>query len=152
MSSSVSPDGRYLTFMSNRSLTGYDNIDALSGHADEEVYLFDAQSGRVVCASCNPTGARPAGVFDGVNSELLVDRAGVWTSKESGERDRRVDHWLGGSVPGWDDLNNEPATYQPRYLSDSGRLFFDSPDGLCRGIPMGWRTRTSTSRLVSAVV
>jgi hypothetical protein len=27
-------------------------------------------------------------------------------------------------------LNGQSATYQPRYLSDSGRLFFDSPDAL----------------------
>ena len=29
----VSPNGRYLAFMSQRSLTGYDNRDAVSGHA-----------------------------------------------------------------------------------------------------------------------
>jgi DNA-binding beta-propeller fold protein YncE len=31
----VSPNGRYLAFMSRESLTGYDNRDALSGEADE---------------------------------------------------------------------------------------------------------------------
>ena len=31
MTARVSPDGRYLAFMSDRSLTGYDNRDALSG-------------------------------------------------------------------------------------------------------------------------
>ncbi len=42
--SRVSPDGRYVTFMSDRSLTGYDNDDALSGQPDEEVYLYDAET------------------------------------------------------------------------------------------------------------
>ena len=63
--SRVSPNGRYLAFMSDKpSLTGYDNIDAVSGKPDEEVYLYDAVAGRLVCASCDPTGARPVGVFD----------------------------------------------------------------------------------------
>lgn len=41
----VSPNGRYLAFMSERSLTGFDNRDAKSGVRDEEVYEFDARSG-----------------------------------------------------------------------------------------------------------
>ena len=42
MTSRVSPNGRYLAFMSDRSLTGYDNDDVNEEtglHADEEVYL-----------------------------------------------------------------------------------------------------------------
>jgi hypothetical protein len=41
--------------------------------------------------------------------------------------------FLAGSVPGWDyNITNAStsALHQPRYLSDSGRLFFDSPDQL----------------------
>ena len=125
MSSRVSPDGRYLAFMSNRSLTGYDNLDAVSGQPDEEVYLYDSVTGHVVCASCNPTGARPVGVLDpGGLGVLLVDRQSSWGSGRSG-----TEHWLAGSIPGWDTASSG-ATYQPRYLSDSGRLFFDSPDAL----------------------
>jgi hypothetical protein len=131
VSSRVSPNGRYFAFMSQRSLTGYDNRDAVSGAADEEVFLYDAQQDRLVCASCNPTGARPVGVFDGEESKLLVDRTEAWTAKGSEERDRVSDHWLAASVPGWDEPGiTDPVTYQPRYLSDSGRLFFDSPDAL----------------------
>jgi WD40-like Beta Propeller Repeat len=130
VSSRVSPNGRFLAFMSDRSLTSYDNTDAVSGEPDEEVYLYDAQSGRLVCASCDPSGARPAGVFDGGSTELSVDRAGTWIGRNSTEASKRFDHWLAGSVPGWDNLDNSPPTYQPRYLSDSGRLFFDSPVGL----------------------
>jgi DNA-binding beta-propeller fold protein YncE len=119
VTSRVSPDGRYLTFMSDRSLTGYDNIDAVSGQPDEEVYLYDAQAERLVCASCDPTGARPIGVHDTGASNLLVDTQGTGYG-----------HWLAAVVPGWDSEGNDPVTYQPRYLSDSGRLFFDSPDAL----------------------
>ncbi len=129
VTSRVSPDGRFLTFMSDRSLTGYDNIDAVSGQRDEEVYLYDALAGKLVCASCDPTGARAAGVLDSTN-ELLVDRQGAWAPQDSNEGDPKFDHWLAGSTPGWDNLGQNSATYQPRSLSDDGRLFFDSPVGL----------------------
>jgi WD40-like Beta Propeller Repeat len=125
ISSRVSPDGRRLAFMSNRPLTGYDNTDALSGHADEEVFLYDAQTGRLVCASCDPTGARPVGVLDQIGKPLLVDRHEAWTGRFGA-----ADPWLAGSVPGWDAAFGYGSRYQPRYLSDSGRLFFDSPDAL----------------------
>jgi hypothetical protein len=129
VSSRVSPSGRYLAFMSSRSLTGYDNVDASSPpgeeRRDEEVYLYDAAAesghGKLVCASCNPTGARPTGILD-QSPGPLVDRSGIW--REGG------DHWLAGSLPGWDEASFGRSVYQPRYLSNDGRLFFDSPDAL----------------------
>ena len=118
--------------MSDRSLTGYDNANANGGQADEEVYLYDAESNRLLCASCNPGGEpdhfqAPEGVFDtehaGEGVGLLVDRPETWSNR-----------WLAGSIPGWgfsSFTSGLPyALYQPRYLSDSGRLFFDSPDAL----------------------
>jgi hypothetical protein len=51
----VSPDGTHVVFMSQQPLTGYDN----SGY--EEVYLYDATTNKLVCASCNPSGAPPIG-------------------------------------------------------------------------------------------
>jgi hypothetical protein len=57
----VSPDGRWLAFSTPTALTGYDNRDAKTGQIDREVYLYDAQNGRLACASCNPSGARPIG-------------------------------------------------------------------------------------------
>jgi hypothetical protein len=122
VTSRVSPGGRYLAFMSDRPLTGYDNLDANSGQPDEEVYLYDAVAGHLVCASCNPTGARPVGLSDGGGQVPLIDSIGlVWPGR-----------WLAGSVPGWDATGGEfgVSLYQPRYLSDSGRLFFDSSDAL----------------------
>ena len=124
----VSPNGRYLAFMSQASLTGFDNRDAVTGVPDEEVYEYDAVSGRLACASCNPTGARPIGLLDrgeeavegSVSEAPLVDRPEVW----HGER-------LAGSIPGWTPTTGgSHAIYQSRYLDSSGRLFFNSPVGL----------------------
>ncbi len=41
----VSPDGRWLAFMSDRNLTGYDTRDAVTDKPAEEAYVYDAQSG-----------------------------------------------------------------------------------------------------------
>jgi hypothetical protein len=115
-----SPDGRYFTFMSQRSLTGYDNRDERSGQPDEEVYLFDSQSGGLSCVSCNPTGARPDGVFDKESFPgLLVDHPKTWWGT-----------WVAGSIPGWTLKKVDIALYQSRYLSDNGRVFFNSADAL----------------------
>jgi DNA-binding beta-propeller fold protein YncE len=131
VTSSVSANGQYLAFMSDQSLTGYDNLDTQADQPDEEVYQYDASSGRLVCASCNPNPEgegfrRPHGVLDtklsGEGFGLLVDRPEIWRER-----------WLAASIPGWDFniTNGGPsALYQPRYLTDGGRLFFDSPDQL----------------------
>jgi hypothetical protein len=137
VSSRVSSSGRYLAFMSERSLTGYDNTDAFSGQPDEEVYLYDSLADRLVCVSCNPTGARPVGIHDSGPEEgfsigkLLVDRTSAWWQNSiAGPSGKREGHWLAGSIPGWDEHVVNVGSYQPRFLSDDGRVFFDSPDGL----------------------
>jgi hypothetical protein len=125
LTSRVSPNGEYLAFMSERSLTGYDNKDVNSGEPDEEVYLYKAPSagapsGRLVCVSCNPTGERPAGVLDPANGEgLLTDKQSLWRGR-----------WLAANVPGWTAISLRNARYQSRYVSNSGRVFFDSSDSL----------------------
>jgi hypothetical protein len=117
--------------MSAASPTGYDNLDQNSGKRDEEVYLYDAGAQRLSCVSCNPTGARPIGVFDTVEAGeglgLLVDRRKVWA--ELGH-----EHWLAGNIPGWTAQSIVSALLQSRYLSDSGRLFFNSADALVPGV------------------
>lgn len=82
----VTPDGGHLAFMSRASLaaanfsSGYDNADRTSGEPDSEVYEYSAPSssaeargaaGEIVCGSCDPSGARPAGgaFIAGVASE-----------------------------------------------------------------------------------
>jgi hypothetical protein len=126
----VSPNGRYLAFMSDRRLTSYDNRDtAAAAHEapDEEVFLYDAGSsgsgsGSLTCPSCNPDGTRPAGVFDAGsklrNDEgvgLINDRIEAWEGK-----------WLAGELPGWTGTEGQTAIYQSRYLADTGRLFFNT--------------------------
>ncbi len=152
LTSRVSPNGRFLAFMSDRELTGYDNADThlqASGAHDEEVYEYAAataaeelqgEPGTLACASCDPSGARPAGVLDPArtggkgrceahesgesdqeSSELFIDQSGDWCGS-----------WLAGSVPEWPGFTgySTQALHQSRYLTDDGRLFFDSPADL----------------------
>jgi hypothetical protein len=119
----VSPNGEWFAFMSERSLTGYDNTDAVSGALDEEVYLYDAATGGLVCTSCDPTGARPDGAELGRQEPLVLHNGG--NALETGR-------WIAANLPEWDTETapGEKTFYQPRYLSDSGRLFFDTADSL----------------------
>jgi hypothetical protein len=69
----VTPDGTRLAFGSELSLTGYDNERATAGQCEsqgqtgrcKEIFLYDAEAdggaGSVICASCDPSGARPVG-------------------------------------------------------------------------------------------
>jgi hypothetical protein len=104
----VSPDGRYLTFMSMASLTGYDNIQRSGAPTNSasmcssekgcaEVFEYDADSGELDCVSCNPSNIRPLG-----RSALSLVR-----------------------VQG----NTGPSS-QPGNLSAEGRIFFESQDAL----------------------
>jgi hypothetical protein len=69
-------------------------------------------------------------VFDteeaGEGRGLLVDRRKVW-----------AEHWLAGSIPGWTAQSLTNALFQSRYLSDTGRLFFNSPDHLVAAATSG---------------
>jgi DNA-binding beta-propeller fold protein YncE len=117
----VSGNGEWLAFMSQRSLTGYDNRDAVSGESDEEVFLYHAAgSGELTCASCNPTGARPAGVEYTQIDDGSAGGVEVWG----------LNTGIAANIPGWTPNSLGVALYQSRYLSDSGRLFFNSSDAL----------------------
>ena len=109
--SRVSPDGESAAFSSYAPLSGYDNTDRNSGNADAEVFLYDARAnegaGRLLCASCNPSGARPAGQ----EFRLVRSDRGPWTAA-------RI------PVP-------QSVLYGTRVLAEDGRrLFFDSFDAL----------------------
>jgi hypothetical protein len=103
-SAQASPNGRYLAFLSKAPLTGHDNIGPCEGnHAGgfiqapcAEAFLYDSASGKLRCASCDPSEALPLGW----SLLPLVDRLGY------------------SYLP------------QAHYLSDSGRLLFDSHDAL----------------------
>jgi hypothetical protein len=116
----VSPDGRYVAFMSSASLTGYDNRDAVSGQPDVEVYLYDSGTGHLACASCDPSGARPIGELDAPEAlPYPIDQSKTWTGQ-----------WLAAGIPSWTVTDVGAGLYQTRYLTDSGHLFFNSLDGL----------------------
>jgi hypothetical protein len=92
----VTPDGRHLAFASTRDLTGYHS----SGN--EEIFVYDASSGGLSCASCNPSGqppvARPQGRFKARTEDV------PWS---------------------WN------HTYELRWFSgDGSRVFFDSGEAL----------------------
>jgi hypothetical protein len=112
----VSGNGEWAAFMSQASLTGYDNRDAVSGVPDEEVFLYGSASNRTVCASCDPTGARPHGVEFAAIATGLAGGGEIW----------EADRWVAANVPGWIAYATGKAVYQSRYLSDSGRLYFNS--------------------------
>jgi hypothetical protein len=57
----IGAGGRVIAFLSAASIGGYDNTDVATGLPDTEVYLYESESGALVCASCNPTGERPRG-------------------------------------------------------------------------------------------
>jgi DNA-binding beta-propeller fold protein YncE len=100
-SARMSADGRHVAFTSLAPLTGYDNTDAFEGVPAAEVFVYDADGGKLRCASCNPSGARPSG------------------RGESGT-------WAAALIPGW-----ERALYASRALSaDGSRLFFESYEAL----------------------
>jgi hypothetical protein len=119
----VSPNGRFLAFQSQRPLTGYDNRDATSGKPDQEVFLYDAQAAQLRCVSCNPTGARPHGVeYTKIENRLT-----------GGFRLFGRDQWIAAILPPSvtaGDASVSTSSYQPRYLSNGGRLFFNSPGAL----------------------
>jgi hypothetical protein len=121
MTARVSPNGQFLSFMSDRSLTGHDNRDAVSGERDQEVFLYDDEHpDKLTCASCSPTGARPHGLFysSGLEPPLVNDQE-TWENE-----------WIAASLPSWTNIYLSQAIRQPSYLSDEGRLFFNSSDAL----------------------
>jgi hypothetical protein len=89
-------------FMSERSLTGYDNRDAVSGLPDEEVYLYDTvTAGLGVCRVIR----------------RVCGRLGMWC-----RGDRLGAAWM---------VVRPTVLSRSRYLSDDGgRVFFNSSDAL----------------------
>ena len=131
LTAQASRDGRFLAFMSSRSLTGYDSRDAVSGKPDQEVYLYDAGSGRLVCASCNSTGARPAGIEVGEFNEgkHRANLAAVLST--AGGQNFTKESWVAANLP-YSQLGQagQASVYQQRYLTNDGRLFLNTSDAL----------------------
>ncbi len=108
----VTPDGHSVLFRSVRPLTGYDNQAVNPGTKRSEpvpeVFVYDADSGRIVCASCNPHGTPPT-------SNLKLPAASMG---EGGTPSELLAN--GAFLP----LSNND-TFLPRLISeDGGRVFF----------------------------
>jgi hypothetical protein len=93
-------------------VAGYDNTDAVSGEPDMQVYTHEV-GGDLLCASCNPSGARPLG--------------GQPPTPYTSEKNvRRTEYWVAAWIP-----PSEHAAHTPRVISDDGnRIFFNSLDPL----------------------
>ncbi|HEY7456510.1 MAG TPA: hypothetical protein VH703_04465 [Solirubrobacterales bacterium] len=121
-SAAASPSGRYLAFMSERSLTGYDNRDAVTGEKLEEVFRYDAATDELICASCNPSGASPRGLVPG-DAGLLAqefDPQFLWSGRA-----------VAAVLPEATKLDEGGVSlYRPRAVHDNGRLFFNAADSL----------------------
>jgi hypothetical protein len=108
----VTPDGRHAAFATRNSATadsvGYDNR-CIGGGFCKEVYLYSADANRLVCASCDPSGAEPVG-----DAELMGnsnDTTNLTTTQH-------LNHVLS---------------------DDGRRVFFDTPDPLVSGDANGKR-------------
>ncbi len=124
----VPPDGTLLAFESERSLTKFDNERAEPGECESgggagerggetgrcrEVYLYDALTGKLVCASCDRS------LSSGIVPARAVGPAELGGHEEDSEGDA---------------FEQFSGFYLPRNLSeDGGRLFFQSPDPLVPG-------------------
>jgi hypothetical protein len=98
----ATPDGHNLLFRSAAKLTGYD-----SGGLPE-VFVYNADTGRLSCASCDPVGLLPSPDVSDLRQE---------GSRRYGE---------GGSLPS---SNNED--FMLRWISEDGaRVFFDTAQPL----------------------
>jgi hypothetical protein len=104
----VAPNGLSVVFMSEESLTGYDNESTYEGYPEhfDEVYVYEVEGARhLFCVSCSPSGER---IQDNFDSERAI---------------------AGGFLPvSWS------STYIPQWLTDEGgRVFFDSGQPLVSG-------------------
>ncbi|HKF81828.1 MAG TPA: hypothetical protein VKB23_02555 [Solirubrobacterales bacterium] len=118
--STTSPSGRFLAFMSQRSLTGQENLDANSVKPVQTVFLYDAATDKLECISCNPSGAAPNGETINDGSSPLIDP---------------LDNWHGSLVaailPEVSTMNAFGiSAYQPRAVFDSGRVFINVVDSV----------------------
>jgi hypothetical protein len=108
----VTSDGQSIVFMSNQRLTGYDNENA--GQSLDEVFLFQAQSGKLTCVSCNPSGEPPVPTEFNTHFD---------------------DSPIGGFIP----TTVSVAGEQTRVISEDGdQVFFDSGEPLLPTATNGW--------------
>jgi hypothetical protein len=116
-----SPNGRFVTFMSERNLTGAESDDPETGEPTEQVFLYDSEAESLSCVSCNPNGGTDAARQIVENTSegglLFPDLNQLWSGR-----------FVGATLP--EATESEPTIgysfYQPRALLDNGRVFFNS--------------------------
>jgi hypothetical protein len=59
MTARVSANGAYIGFDSLQQLTGFNNVDANTSIADQEIFLYSTGAAKLSCASCTTTGLAP---------------------------------------------------------------------------------------------
>lgn len=119
LSSTLSPSGRYLAFMSQEEITGQSNRDAETGKPVQHAYRYDAATDQLHCVSCNPSGAAPRGERLG-ESARLVDPREQW-----------LDKYVAATLPQPSILETDGISlYRPRAVLDNGRVFFNAIDAL----------------------
>jgi hypothetical protein len=120
LAATASPSGRYLGFMSLRSLTGYDNRDHLSNEAAQEVFRYDSTTELLECLSCNPTGARPHSAVPSQAFRAFGDPWHLWQKQmvAAALPEAPMTKFTGSSL------------YRPRSVLDNGRVFFNAIDSL----------------------
>jgi hypothetical protein len=96
----VSANGVFIGFGSVNRLTGYDNTDVNTGQSDNEIFLYDAATGALACASCDPSGAAPTAPG--------IIRYATRASTNAEVR----------------------TAYPQRNVSDAGQVFFETSDAL----------------------
>jgi len=120
LGASGSPSGRYFAFMSERSLTGYENRPPGSEVSAQEIFRYDAAADQLECVSCNPGGESPEGML--VKSGSGADPVETWTGKLVAAilPESSRSGGLGFLYP----------LHSPRTVLDSGRVFFNAADRL----------------------
>ncbi len=98
----ASPDGRWLTFLSSAPLTGFDNIGPCKGIGEE-----------TTDAPCSE-----AFLYDSVTGALICVSCAPTNERPLGRTVLRVIKGAPAALP------------QPRYLTNSGRLYFDTQNSL----------------------
>jgi hypothetical protein len=118
ISAQASPSGRFFTFTSDQSLTGYENRND-SDQPTTEAFLYDADTSGLTCISCNPTGAAAVGQRLTNKVNFPPAPTPIWKGR-----------WMAATLPAASRTGNNRSLYRPRAILDNGRVFFNSVDPL----------------------
>ena len=90
---SATPDGRDLMFMSNQSLTGYDNAGLT------EVYIYEFDSDKLICVSCSRSGEPPGSSSEGAAGFVPISYMNVYLPTPISDDEGGVRVFFDSAVP-----------------------------------------------------